>query len=63
MRNVVVISALVSKYRPIPGSPTSPGPNEVGLGEPDILVALPIENIAGRSSGSFFQIASRPGRP
>ena len=57
-----VISALVSKYRPVLGSPLSPGPNDVGLGEPDILIALPIETITGRSSGRFFHISSRPGR-
>ena len=49
-----VISALVSKYRPVLGSPLSPGPSDVGLAEPDILMALPIETITGRSSGSFF---------
>ena len=57
-----VISALVSKYRPILGSPLSPGPNDLGLGEPDIVIGLPIETIAGRTSGSFFHIATRPGR-
>jgi len=57
-----VVSALVSKYRPVLGSFLSPGPNDVGLGEPDILIALPIEIITGRSSGSFFHISSRPGR-
>ena len=57
-----VISALVSKYRPVMGSPLSPGPNDVGLGEPDIIIALPIETITGRSSGSFFHMATRPGR-
>jgi nitroimidazol reductase NimA-like FMN-containing flavoprotein (pyridoxamine 5'-phosphate oxidase superfamily) len=57
-----VISALVSKYRSILGSPLSPGPNDVGLGEPDVLIALPIETITGRCSGSFFHTSSRPGR-
>jgi uncharacterized protein len=57
-----VISALFSKYRPVLGSPLSPGPNDMGLGEPDILIALPIETITGRCSGSFFHISSRPGR-
>jgi hypothetical protein len=57
-----VISALVSKYRPVMGSPLSPGPNDVGLAEPDILMAIPIETITGRCSGSFFHIATRPGR-
>ena len=57
-----VISSLVSKYRPVLGSPLSPGPNDVGLAEPDILIAVPIETITGRSSGSFFHIATRPGR-
>jgi len=57
-----VVSALLSKYRPVMGSPLSPGPNDVGLGEPDILIALPIEIITGRSSGSFFHISTRPGR-
>jgi hypothetical protein len=58
----VVISALVSKYRPVLGSPLSPGPNDMGLGEPDILIAFPIETITGRSSGSIFHISTRPGR-
>ena len=57
-----VISALVSKNGPVLGSPLSPGPNDMGLGEPDIPIALPIETITGRSSGSFFHISSRPGR-
>lgn len=57
-----VISALVSKYRPIMGSPFSPGATDVGLVERDILMALPIETITGRTSGSLFQIATRPGR-
>jgi uncharacterized protein len=57
-----VVSALLSKYRPVMGSPLSPGPNDVGLAEPDILIALPIETIIGRSSGSFFHISTRPGR-
>jgi nitroimidazol reductase NimA-like FMN-containing flavoprotein (pyridoxamine 5'-phosphate oxidase superfamily) len=57
-----IISALVSKYRPIMGSPLSPGPNDMGLAEPDVLIALPIETITGRSSGSFFHISTRPGR-
>jgi nitroimidazol reductase NimA-like FMN-containing flavoprotein (pyridoxamine 5'-phosphate oxidase superfamily) len=57
-----VISALVSKYRPIMGSPFSPGPTDVGLVERDILMALPIETITGRTSGSLFQISTRPGR-
>jgi nitroimidazol reductase NimA-like FMN-containing flavoprotein (pyridoxamine 5'-phosphate oxidase superfamily) len=57
-----VISALVSKYRPIMGSPFSPGPTDVGLVERDILMALPIETISGRTSGSLFHIATRPGR-
>ena len=57
-----VISALVSKYRPILGSPLSPGPSDVGLVERDILMALPIETITGRTSGSLFHIATRPGR-
>ena len=57
-----VVSAFLSKYRPVMGSPLSPGPNDVGLGEPDILIALPIETITGRSSGSFFHISTRPGR-
>ena len=57
-----VISALVAKYRPVMGSPLSPGPNDMGLGEADIVIGLPIETITGRTSGSFFHIATRPGR-
>jgi nitroimidazol reductase NimA-like FMN-containing flavoprotein (pyridoxamine 5'-phosphate oxidase superfamily) len=57
-----VISALISKYRPILGSPFSPGPDDVGLVDRDILIALPIETITGRSSGSVFHISTRPGR-
>ena len=57
-----VISALISKYRPILGSPLSHGPNDVGLGEPDIVIGLPIETITGRTSGSFFHVrdSTRP---
>jgi nitroimidazol reductase NimA-like FMN-containing flavoprotein (pyridoxamine 5'-phosphate oxidase superfamily) len=57
-----VISALISKYRPILGSPFSPGADDVGLVDRDILLALPIEIITGRSSGSLFNISTRPGR-
>jgi hypothetical protein len=57
-----VISALTSNYRPILGSPSSPGPDDVGLVDRDILIALPIETITGRSSGSLFHISTRPGR-
>jgi nitroimidazol reductase NimA-like FMN-containing flavoprotein (pyridoxamine 5'-phosphate oxidase superfamily) len=57
-----VISALISKYRPILGSPFSPGPDDVGLVDRDVLIALPIETITGRSSGSVFNISTRPGR-
>lgn len=56
------ISALISKYRPVMGSPLSPGPTDVGLGEADIVIRLPIETITGRCSGSFFHIVTRPGR-
>jgi nitroimidazol reductase NimA-like FMN-containing flavoprotein (pyridoxamine 5'-phosphate oxidase superfamily) len=58
----IVISALVSKYRPVMGSPLSPGPYVVGLVEPNIFMAIPIETITGRSSGSFFHMSTRPGR-
>jgi len=57
-----VISALVSKYRLVMGSPLSPGPSDLGLGESDIVIGLRIETITGRTSGSFFHIATRPGR-
>lgn len=57
-----VVSALFSKYGPVMESPLSPGTNDVGIGEPDILIAISIETITGRSSGSFFHISSRPGR-
>jgi hypothetical protein len=57
-----VISALIAKYREIMGSPFSPGPDDVGLVDRDVLMELPIETITGRSSGSFFHISTRPGR-
>jgi nitroimidazol reductase NimA-like FMN-containing flavoprotein (pyridoxamine 5'-phosphate oxidase superfamily) len=57
-----VISALISKYQAVMGSPFSPGPDDVGLLDRDVLMELPIETITGRSSGSFFHISTRPGR-
>jgi nitroimidazol reductase NimA-like FMN-containing flavoprotein (pyridoxamine 5'-phosphate oxidase superfamily) len=57
-----VISAMISKYREILGSPLSPGRDDVGLADRDVLMELPIETITGRRSGSFFNISTRPGR-
>jgi nitroimidazol reductase NimA-like FMN-containing flavoprotein (pyridoxamine 5'-phosphate oxidase superfamily) len=57
-----VVMALRDKYRPVMGSPLSPGSDDVAMADLDILIAIPIETITGRSSGSFFHISTRPGR-
>ena len=54
-----VVMALMDKYRSAIGSPLSPGR---AFPEPGVMVRIPIEQISGRTSGSFFSARTRPGR-
>lgn len=54
-----IIFAFLEKYRDVLGSPLNPGSV---FPEPDVIIRVPIEESAGRSSGSYFSIRSRPGR-
>lgn len=57
-----IVSALLSKYKDVIGSPLSPGSGGFGVTQAGILMAVPIDVMTGRSSGSFFHIRTRPGR-
>ncbi len=54
-----IIAGLLAKYRPLLGSPFSPG---AVLPEAGIVVKVSLERISGRSSGSYFGVTTRPGR-
>lgn len=54
-----VIMAFLEKYRDVLGSPLNPGSV---LPEQDVVIRIPIDRSAGRSSGSYFSVRSRPGR-
>lgn len=54
-----VISALLSKYRDVLGSPLSPGSV---FPEPAIVVSVPLDLVSGRTSGHYFSVRTRPGR-
>lgn len=56
-----IISALLGKYVEEIGSPLSGGARKP-LPEAGILVAVDLDHITGRSSGSWFTIPTRPGR-
>jgi nitroimidazol reductase NimA-like FMN-containing flavoprotein (pyridoxamine 5'-phosphate oxidase superfamily) len=54
------MSALLEKYRPVLGSALSPS-GTVPLGD-EVIVAVSVDEISGRTSGSFFGVRTRPGR-
>jgi nitroimidazol reductase NimA-like FMN-containing flavoprotein (pyridoxamine 5'-phosphate oxidase superfamily) len=56
-----VVSALLSKYREELGSPFSRG-KRTPIAEPATYVAVSIDEITGRTSGTWISIPSRPGR-
>jgi hypothetical protein len=56
-----VVSALLSKYREELGSPLSRG-KRTPISEPAIHVAVSIDEMTGRTSGTWISIPSRPGR-
>lgn len=56
-----VVSALLSKYREELGSPFSRGKRSP-IAEPATFIAISIEEITGRTSGTWITIPTRPGR-
>jgi nitroimidazol reductase NimA-like FMN-containing flavoprotein (pyridoxamine 5'-phosphate oxidase superfamily) len=56
-----VVSALLSKYREELGSPFSRG-KRTPIAEPATYVAVSIDELTGRTSGTWISIPSRPGR-
>jgi nitroimidazol reductase NimA-like FMN-containing flavoprotein (pyridoxamine 5'-phosphate oxidase superfamily) len=56
-----VVSALLSKYREELGSPFSRG-KRTPISEPATYVAVSIDELTGRTSGTWISIPSRPGR-
>lgn len=58
-RSQEIIFAFFEKYREVLGSPLNPGSV---IPEPDVIIRIPIEESAGRSSGSYLSVRSRPGR-
>ena len=56
-----VVSSLLSKYREELGSPFSRGKRSP-IAEPATFVAICIEELTGRASGTWITIPSRPGR-
>ena len=57
----IIISHLLTKYAEQIGSPLSVGAR-TPVPEPGILVAVTLDEVTGRSSGSWFSIPTRPGR-
>ncbi len=60
-RASIVISQLLAKYSEQIGSPLSGGARPP-MPEPGIIVAVQLNEISGRTSGSWFSIPTRPGR-
>ncbi len=56
-----VVSALLSKYREELGSPFSRG-KRTPIAEPATFIAISIDEITGRTSGTWISIPTRPGR-
>ncbi|MGF1617850.1 MAG: pyridoxamine 5'-phosphate oxidase family protein [Acidimicrobiia bacterium] len=56
-----VVSSLLSKYREELGSPFSRG-KRTPIAEPATFIAISIDEITGRTSGTWISIPSRPGR-
>ena len=56
-----VVSSLLSKYREELGSPFSRGKRSP-IAEVATFIAISIEEISGRTSGTWISIPSRPGR-
>lgn len=56
-----VVSSLLSKYREELGSPFSRG-KRTPIAEPATFIAMSIEEINGRTSGTWITIPTRPGR-
>lgn len=56
-----VVQRLFSKYQAALGSPLTRGGSRP-LPEPGVIVCVELEDITGRSSGSWFSIPTRPGR-
>src|SRR5690606_17309401 len=54
-----IITAFFEKYRNVLGSPLNPAQQ---LPKEGVEIRIPVDIAAGRSSGSFFSVRSRPGR-
>ena len=57
-----VIGALLAKYEGALGSPLTHGAPGPGPLASDLHFSIPIEDVSGRSSGSYFGVRTRPGR-
>ena len=57
-----VIAALLAKYREALGSPLSHGDAGFAMANHDVIFAIPVDLVTGRSSGSYFGVRTRPGR-
>lgn len=54
-----IVLQIMEKYREALGNPLSPpGP----ASEPEIVIRIPVAELTGRSSGSYFSVRRRPGR-
>lgn len=53
-----IVMELMTKYRDALGSPLSGSP----MPEPGLIVKIPIVELSGRTSGTFFSTRTRPGR-
>lgn len=58
-RSQEIIFAFLDKYRDVLGSPLNPGSV---FPDQDVIIRIPIEQSAGRGSGDYFSVRSRPGR-
>lgn len=56
-----VVSGLLSKYAKQIGSPLSGGARGP-MRETSVIIAAPLSDISGRTSGTWFSIPTRPGR-
>jgi len=54
-----IIAAFFDKYRDVLGSPLNPAQQ---LAKEGVEIRIPVDIAAGRTSGSFFSVRSRPGR-
>jgi nitroimidazol reductase NimA-like FMN-containing flavoprotein (pyridoxamine 5'-phosphate oxidase superfamily) len=56
-----VIAGLLSKYAPVLGSPLTRG-SQIPIAGDEAIVGIEIDDLTGRSSGTWFSTSTRPGR-